>query len=172
METNATRMCALLVGLPDVAVTAVDDRSGGPLRVHVEARPGVVGCPGCGSRAWVKDRPTVVLVDLPAFGRSTRLVWRKHRRRCPEPDCEVGTWTDDHPGIAPARAAITDRAGRWATAQVGREGRSVADVARELGCDWHTIMDAVMAYGTPLVDDPGRIGGALQGVAAAGGALQ
>lgn len=158
METNATRMCALLVGLPDVAVTAVDDRSGGPLRVHVEARPGVVGCPGCGSRAWVKDRPTVVLVDLPAFGRSTRLVWRKHRRRCPEPDCEVGTWTDDHPGIAPARAAITDRAGRWATAQVGREGRSVADVARELGCDWHTIMDAVMAYGTPLVDDPGRIG--------------
>lgn len=28
METNATRMCALLVGLPDVAVLAVDDRVG------------------------------------------------------------------------------------------------------------------------------------------------
>jgi transposase len=31
-------------------------------------------------------------------------------------------------------------------------------VARELGCDWHTVMDAVVAYGTPLVDDPARIG--------------
>lgn len=155
METNATRMCALLVGLPDVTVLAVDDRPGEALRVHVETRPGVMGCLECATRAWVKDRPLVVLVDLPAFGRPTRLVWRKHRWRCPEPDCEVGTWTDDHPGIAPARAAITDRAGRWATVQ---EGWAVADVAREPGCDWHTIMDAVMAYGTPLIDDPARIG--------------
>src|SRR5690606_24739472 len=29
---------------------------------------------------------------------------------------------------------------------------------RELGCDWHTVMDAVVAYGTPLIDDPDRIG--------------
>jgi transposase len=37
-------------------------------------------------------------------------------------------------------------------------GRSVAEVARELGCDWHTVNDAVIAYGTALVDDPGRVG--------------
>lgn len=37
---------------------------------------------------------------------------------------------------------MTDRAGRWVIAQVGREGRTVADVARELGCDWHTVMNA------------------------------
>ena len=60
--------------------------------------------------------------------------------------------------IAAARARVTDRAGRWVTAQVGRDGRSVSEVARELGCDWHTVMDAVLAYGTPLVDDPDRIG--------------
>jgi len=42
--------------------------------------------------------------------------------------------------------------------QVGRHGRSVADVAIELGCDWHTVMDAVVVYGTPLIDDPGRFG--------------
>ena len=37
METDATRMCALLVGLPDVNVLAVDDTDPtAPLRVHVE----------------------------------------------------------------------------------------------------------------------------------------
>jgi len=36
VETNATRMCALLVGLPDVSVLAVDDQAAQPIRVHVE----------------------------------------------------------------------------------------------------------------------------------------
>ena len=43
------------------------------------------------------------------------------------------------------------------TCQVGG-GQPVSAVAAELGCDWHTVMDAVLAYGTPLVDDPGRVG--------------
>lgn len=37
----------------------------------------------------------------------------------------------------------------------------MSEVARELGCDWHTVNDAVMAYGTPLVEDPGRFGTVL-----------
>ena len=53
---------------------------------------------------------------------------------------------------------MTDRAGRWATVQVGRDGRTVNEVARELGCDWHTVNDAVVAFGTPLVEDSARIG--------------
>jgi transposase len=154
---DPTRMCALLVGLPDVTVLGVDDRAGW-LRVHVEVPVAVVGCSTCGTRARVKERPVVELVDLPCFGRPTRLVWRKHRWSCPDRDCVVGTWTGEHPRVAPARAVMTDRAGRWVTAQVGRDGRSVAEIARELGCDWHTINDAVMAYGTPLVEDPGRFG--------------
>ena len=28
----------------------------------------------------------------------------------------------------------------------------------ELDCDWHTINDALIAYGTPLVEDPNRFG--------------
>jgi transposase len=40
----------------------------------------------------------------------------------------------------------------------GRCARSVNEVARELGCDWHTVNDAVIAYGEALVDDPGRFG--------------
>jgi len=43
------------------------------------------------------------------------------------------------------------------TAQVGRDGRTVAGTPRELEGDWHTINDTVIAYGTALVEDPARI---------------
>ena len=39
---------------------------------------------------------------------------------------------------------------------VGRCARSVNEVATELGCDWHTVNEAVIAYGEALVDHPGR----------------
>ncbi len=42
--------------------------------------------------------------------------------------------------------------------QVGRFGRSVRDVAAELDCDWHVVNDAVQAYGSALLDAPGRVG--------------
>jgi transposase len=150
-------MCALLVGLPDVNVIGVADVEGQPLRVHVETIVAVVGCAGCGSRAWSKGRRRVDLVDLPAFGRPAVLVWHKRRWCCPDGSCDVGTFTEVQPAIAAARSGVTDRAGRWMCRQVG-EGRPVSAVAGELGCDWHTVMDAVVAYGTPLIDDPGRIG--------------
>jgi hypothetical protein len=47
-------MCALLVGLPDVTVLAVDDRPGQPVRVHLEQRVDR-RCADCGAAAWVKD---------------------------------------------------------------------------------------------------------------------
>lgn len=53
---------------------------------------------------------------------------------------------------------MTDRAGRWVTEQLGRYARSVNELAVELGCDWHTINDTVIAYDIALVDDPDRIG--------------
>lgn len=31
-------------------------------------------------------------------------------------------------------------------------------MADDLACDWHTVNDAVIAYGTALVDDPDRLG--------------
>jgi len=127
--------------------------------VHVELDALAPACRGCERTARVKDRSPVELVDLPCFGRSTRLVWRKHRWCCPDGGCSTGSWTAEDPTIAPPRAAMTDRAGRWATVQVGRVGRTVAEVARELGCDWHTVNDAVMAYGAALLDaDLDRVG--------------
>jgi hypothetical protein len=44
------------------------------------------------------------------------------------------------------------------TLEVGKSGRSVNQVAEVLGCDWHTVNDAVLAYGTALVDHPDRFG--------------
>ena len=38
------------------------------------------------------------------------------------------------------------------TEQVCRHGHTVNEIALELGCDWHTINDTVLAYGIPLVD--------------------
>ncbi|HZA40674.1 MAG TPA: ISL3 family transposase, partial [Actinomycetota bacterium] len=84
METNATRMCELLVGLPDVTVLAVDDQLGATIVVHIESRPEPAWCEACAVRARVKERPVIGLIDLPCFGRPARLVWRKHRRCCPE----------------------------------------------------------------------------------------
>lgn len=145
-------MCALLVGLPNVTVVGVGDWPGW-LRVVIATMLERPGC--CGLAAWRHGIREVVLVDLPVFGRPARLVWRKQRWRCAV--CRR-SWTEQQPGIASSRCQLTTRAARWATLQVGRHGRSVAEVATDLGCDWHTVMDAVMLYGTPLVDDPKRFG--------------
>ena len=160
MSSDPIRMCELLVGLPDVAVLAVSDHSPAtPLVVEIETRlEQPATCLGCGCVAHIKDRPRVPLVDLPAFGRPARLVWLKRRWQCPEMDCPSGSWTELEPRIAAARVTMTARAARWATEQVGRYGRTVAEVAVELGCDWHTINSAVIAYGALLVDHPSRIG--------------
>jgi transposase len=152
-------MCELLVGLPKVRVLGIFARAGQPLRVHIETRRDRPACTTCGVFANVKDRHDVELIDLPSFGRSTRLVWRKRRWRCPEPTCPGGSWTEQDDRIAAPRLVMTDRAGRWVTEQVGRYARTVNEIAVELGCDWHTINDTVIAYGTALVDDdPGRYG--------------
>ena len=54
--------------------------------------------------------------------------------------------------MAPERGLLTSRAGCSATAQVGRLGRTVSDVAWELGCDWHTMNKGVMRWGDALLE--------------------
>jgi transposase len=156
--TDPTRMCELLVGLPDVTVLGTDDEAGAPLSIHVETRARRRGCSECGALARVKDRPVVALVDLAAFGRPTRLVWHKLRWLCAEETCPGGSWTEDERRIAAKRLRLLDRAGRWVTEQVGRHARTVDEIAVELGCDWHTINDTVVAYGTALVEHKDRFG--------------
>jgi hypothetical protein len=147
-------MCELLVGLGNVRVLAVIDDAG--LVVTVETTDDQGWCRSCGLRALVKDRPRVLLGDLPCFGRPATLAWRKRRWSC---SAGCGGWTERNDAIAAPRGALTRRAGLWATEQVGRMARPVSQVAAELGVAWHTVMGAVAVYATPLVADPARIGG-------------
>ena len=159
MESDPTRMCELLVGLAEIDVVGVDDTPGDPIVVHVRSRLEQGWCRACGARAALKDWQQVTYVDLPVFGRPTRLVWHKQRWRCRETDCDAGSWTVTDQRIAWPRAALSDRAGRWVTVQVGRLGRSVNEIATELGCDWHTINTAVVTYGEALLAaDADRVG--------------
>jgi transposase len=152
-------MCELLVGLPDVNVLSVIDHHGGPLEVHVESRGIERSCVGCGRGGWVKQRSQITLTDLPCFGRATQLVWHKLRLTCPNDACAMQSWTIEDRRIAAPRMGLTDRAGRWVTLQIGKFGRTVNELAVELGADWHTINDTVIAYGEALIDDdPTRIG--------------
>src|SRR5664280_909816 len=151
-------MCELLVGLPEVHILGVDDQVNGFLCIYIESRAQRPGCAHCGVLAHMKDRTAVELVDLPCFGRRTRLIWHKCRWRCPESSCPVGSWIGKELRIGAPRMAMSDRAGRWVTEQVGRYARSVNEIAVELGCDWHTVNDTVIAYGAALVADPKRFG--------------
>ena len=156
MESDPTRMCELLIGLPDINMLGIVEHDGGPLEIHVDSHT-ERACVGCGRAGWVKQRSQITLIDLPCFGRATQLVWHKLRLVCPNSACAMVSWTIEDSRIAAPRVRLTDRAARWVTLQVGRFGRAVNDVANELGCDWHTVNDAVIAYGEALVDDNDRI---------------
>ena len=150
-------MNLFFVNLDGVRVLGVDDEVTIP-EVHIELERLVAGCPTCGVVARVQGRSPVRLIDLSMAGRKIALVWNKRRFICLESACEKITWTEVDHRIAAPRSALTDRAGRWATFQVGAQGRPVCDVAEELGCDWHTVNDAVLAYGEALVAHPERFG--------------
>lgn len=134
MIQDPTRMCAVLVDLPDIVVLSAI-REGSMLEVHVETMPAQQGCPDCGVLAQVKDRSVVSFCDLPVYGVASTLFWHKRRWRCAERDCPKKTWTEEDRRITAPRMAITDQAGRWATRAVGESGRSLNDVAGTLGCD-------------------------------------
>ena len=156
MITDPTTINQCFLRLAGVNILGVEDLLEGPLRVHVESVQAVQWCRLCGVAAHVKDRPRVELIDLGVDGCPTRLVWQKRRFCCREVGCSMGSWTEADPRIASTRMQMTDRSGRWITEQVGRYARSVSEVAKELGCDWHSVNEAVVAYGQALLEDPHR----------------
>ena len=159
METDGRRMCELLVGLGEVDLVGVEAGAGDRLEVTIRSRGPRPRCEGCGGRVWSKGDRLVGLVDLPAFGRPVRLWWRKRRWTCPDRDCGVGSFAEQNRSVAPERGLLTSRCGRWATGQVGRLGRTVSDVAEELGCDWHTVNKEVTRWGDALLEaDASRFG--------------
>ncbi len=153
---NPTSLAELLLGLDGFQILEVHETPD-ELIINIETKSTVVGCPACGVRAQAKDRMRVDIRDLPCFGRPARLVWMKRRWQCQDLDCDTKTWTETTEHV-PTRGLLTHRAGIEATRQVGELARPVASVAKELGVCWWTVMDAVKLHGTPLVDDPNRVG--------------
>jgi transposase len=148
--TDPSEIVRALVGLKDVRVLAYA-RRGPDVELMIEQVVVDVRCPGCGRRAQVKERPVVRYVDLPVYGTPMRLAWKKHRMRCVEPGCPRRSWVLRDHRIAAKNCLLTTRAAKWATVQVGT-GRTVAEVAGELDCDWHTVNDAVSTYGAALLE--------------------
>jgi transposase len=91
--------------------------------VVVETSDDSVGCVECGLRAEDQDHADVEVRDSACFGRPVRLVWRKRRWRCVEPECEATTWTECS-SVVSSRQVLTRRAvSRRAARVVSTPGR-------------------------------------------------
>jgi len=156
VEDDARSSAVALLGLDGFVVLCAIEVDG-ELHQRIETTADRIGCPSCGVLAVPHGRRRVWVRDLPAGGRPVALCWSKRIWRCQEPMCERTSWSERSAAIAP-RASLSERARRDACRRVGRDGHSVAQVARDLGVGWSTVMAAVRDHGGPLVEDPGRIG--------------
>ncbi len=155
MGMHRSEGATALLGMEEFVVGAQVEVDG-EVWLLVETTADVVGCDACGTRAVGHGRRVVRVRDLPAGDRPVVLVWRKRIWRCPEPDCDVGTWSEETDAIGP-RAVLTERARAEICRRVGAEGHSVAQVARAFGVGWHTAMAAVRDHGRPRVDHLSRL---------------
>jgi len=162
VDVDDRALGAVVLGIDGLALVEARQVEG-EVWLHAETTATRTGCPGCGVVATAHGRRATVVRDVPLGGRPARLVWNKRVWRCDEALCATRTWTEQHPAAAP-RALLTERARAEICRQVGKLGRSVAELAREYGVGWQAAMAAVRDHGTPLVDDPAR----LAGVAAMG----
>ena len=135
--------CDSLVGLDGLHLIGVDRDDGGALTVTVKSGVEPMGCPTCGVVAHGHGRRVVRLVDAPAFGKPTMLVWRNRRWVCPEPACPVGSFSEQDEAIARPRALLTVRACQWAIAELRGEHASVQGLARRLGASWRTVWTSI-----------------------------
>ncbi len=138
-----------LFGLKDIDICSVS-RNEDLVEIAIEHHVEGERCRACGGPAQLKDRSATTYVDLPCFGEPARVIWWKHRFRCPNPECSTKSWSVCDHRIAAKNCQLTTRCAKWATEQVGK-GRSVDEVAAELHCGWHQVNSAVVLYGEELL---------------------
>lgn len=122
------------LGIPGFRVIGCAER---PIGLEVDVETEVKGgvCPSCGTATLVpKERPVVVVRDLPIRGAATWLLWRKRRYECPP--CGR-TFTEAHPEI-PARARSTRRYDRYLYERVAA-GSPIGRVALEEAVSFYRV---------------------------------
>ncbi|MEZ0492692.1 helix-turn-helix domain-containing protein [Kineococcus sp. TBRC 1896] len=92
-------------------------------------------------RLTVDTKPPTVVALPPVRG-----------SRCCEPRCPMGVWSEQHQAL-PTRAKLTTRAVEWAIQTLRWDYSTVSALARQLGVDWHTLMNAIRARATDHLDD-------------------
>ena len=151
-RTGSQRDAASVIfNLPGYRVIDAVDLPLGGRRVKVQPDDIADGCPDCGvvsSRvhAWTRQR----VRDVPYAGRVEVLV-RKPRLVCAEPACRRRTFTHTSTQL-PQRARCTTRLRTAALVAVIDSGRSVAEVASDLGVAWWTVQATVNAAAVLLPD--------------------
>ena len=123
MGQHSSASATRLLGLDGLEVVSAE-LVGGEWQLDVQTTATVVGCGSCGVWATPHGRRMVRVRDLPIGGRPVVLLWRKRIWRCREPACEVRTWTERVPGIAP-RMVLTQRARAEACRRVGKDAHTV-----------------------------------------------
>jgi transposase len=140
----------LLVGLDGVVVDRVELDPDGCRVVHVSTADAVAVCPSCRSvstsvKGWVETGPRDVPLPVPS-----RLVWRKRRWRCREPECARSSFTESIPQV-PCGARITARLREAAGTAVALAGRTVAQAGRDLGLSWPVVSAAFTQRATAML---------------------
>ena len=107
----------VLLGMEGLVVLSMTEEDG-EIFVLVETTARL-GCPGCGSVAVGHGRSVVQVRDLPIGGRPVRLVWKKRRGLCRDPDCGVRTFTETSELI---EGSLTRRAAKEVCRMVGEDG--------------------------------------------------
>jgi len=147
-SSSSSSSSVSLLGIAGLRVLGVfefvDER-----HVFIETVRDFDACVECGQRAVSGGRHVTQVRDLPVGPKATRLIWHKREWRCR--DCGR-SWRERHPDILP-RAVLTERARAEAARQVGELGRPVAQVAREFGVGWDTVMRAVTDTAARLFAD-------------------
>ena len=113
METNPTRMCEALVGLPDVNIEGVGDWPRW-LRIAITTRAERPTCPRCAGAVWRHDDLDVELVDLPEFD---GLIWPRG-----DPVATPPKWGQIKPSFSICRASNGEPA--WSGRSRGGDART------------------------------------------------
>lgn len=134
MPEQAINATLDLEGIEVIAVAAFGDL----IELVVESRFDAGACRSCGGLVpEPKERPQVVVRDLPISGRPVVLRWRKRRWRCRY--CQ-SSWTETHPQV-PSRARMTLRFKEHLASQAVAQG-NFSQVAAQEAVSYDTVARA------------------------------